>query len=61
MAWVAVDKSGLEGIYEDKPYRAHDSIWLSILNWVGLPTGSIKKLIGRKLSWDDEPVELKEE
>ena len=25
-----------------------------------LPHGSIKKLIGRKLSWEDEPVELKE-
>ena len=23
-----------------------------------LPKGSIKKLIGRELSWDDEPVEL---
>ena len=26
-----------------------------------LPKGSIKKLIGKELSWDDEPVELKEE
>lgn len=26
-----------------------------------LPKGSIKKLIGRELSWEDEPVELKEE
>lgn len=26
-----------------------------------LPIGSIKKLIGRELSWSDEPVELKEE
>ena len=26
-----------------------------------LPKGSIKKLIGRELSWNDEPVELKEE
>ena len=25
-----------------------------------LPKGSIKKLIGRELSWKDEPVELKE-
>lgn len=28
---------------------------------VSLPKGSIKKLIGRELSWNDEPVELKEE
>ena len=30
-------------------------------DWVSLPKGSIKKLIGRELSWEDEPVELKEE
>jgi hypothetical protein len=59
MAWVAKDKSGLEGIYENEPYRAHDCIWISMLDWVGIPSGSIKKLIGRELSWDDEPVELK--
>ena len=26
---------------------------------IELPKGSIKKLIGRELSWSDEPVELK--
>ncbi len=30
-------------------------------DWIALPKGSIKKLIGRELSWEDEPVELKEE
>lgn len=28
---------------------------------IDLPKGSIKKLIGRELSWSDEPVELKED
>ena len=27
--------------------------------WHNIPQGSIKKLIGRELSYDDEPVELK--
>lgn len=27
---------------------------------IEIPQGSIKKLIGRELSWNDEPVELKE-
>ena len=27
---------------------------------LNLPKGSIKRLIGRELSWEDEPVELKE-
>jgi hypothetical protein len=28
---------------------------------IELPKGTINKLIGRELSWEDEPVELKEE
>jgi len=27
---------------------------------IGLPKGSIEKLIGKQLTWEDEPVELKE-
>lgn len=30
-------------------------------NVVKLPKGTISKLIGRELRWEDEPVELKEE
>ena len=26
-----------------------------------LPKGTIKKLLGRKLTWEDEPMELKSE
>ena len=29
-------------------------------NMMTLPKGSIEKLIGRKLTWEDEPVELEE-
>ena len=28
--------------------------------WIYLPKGSIEKLIGRKLTWDDEPVKIKD-
>lgn len=28
---------------------------------IELPKGNIKKLIGRELTWDDDPVELKSE
>ena len=66
MAWVAVDKDGFEFIYEDKPerYIACWSIWRrgfseEAMNHVILPKGSIKKLIGRELTWKDEPVKLK--
>lgn len=57
MAWVAVDKIGEELISRTEPFRVEDY-------WIGdsifhLPKGSIKKLIGRDLSCDDEPVKLK--
>ena len=59
MAWVVVDKIGEELISRTEPFRVGDY-------WIGnsifhLPKGSIKKLIGRDLSRNDEPVELKEE
>ena len=73
MAWVAVDKSGVEGIFRNKPIRYIDStesFWFNDIWCEGdvyfnskiiLPKGLIKKLIGRDLTWEDEPVELKEE
>ena len=57
MAWVAVDKIGEELISRTEPFRVG-------YYWIGysifhLPKGSIKKLIGRELTSEDEPVELK--
>jgi hypothetical protein len=67
MAWVATDKHGEEYIYEYLPERFYDR-WAPqscdgfyASDYILLPKGSIKKLIGRELSWSDEPVELKEE
>lgn len=72
MAWVAVDKDGRECIYQFRPNRGDNEFRPKIRNnkfiplheysvWMSLPKGSIKKLIGRDLTWNDEPVELKEE
>lgn len=64
MAWVCVGFSGKEMVCQSKPIRWNDRYWMmnSICSdSVELPKGSIKKLIGRELSWNDEPVELKEE
>lgn len=55
-------------IFEEKPERFYAQ-WKPtfceyqdrVYDNVELPKGSIKKLIGRELSWEDEPVELKEE
>ncbi len=48
MAWLAVDEFNDEKIFQDG--------WI-----IFLPKGSILRLIGRELSWQDEPVELTEE
>ena len=69
MAWVAVNKDGSERIFLQKPKRFVHGTWVSTHNdyatrfydFVELSKGSIKKLIGKELNWDDEPVELKEE
>nr|DAH17151.1 MAG TPA: hypothetical protein [Bacteriophage sp.] len=65
MAWVAVDSDGTEWVYEGyMPHRDKGKFLASpYAGWTGasvrLPHGTIKKLIGRELSWSDEPVELK--
>lgn len=69
MAWLATDKNGEEYIYEEKPSRGYGCIWKATFydekdrnsDFIELPKGSIKKLIGRELSFSDEPVELKED
>lgn len=58
MTWLEVDKDDEECIYEKKPERngyfwdTHDD------EYVRMPEDSIKKLIGRELTWSDEPVEI---
>jgi len=61
MAWVAVDNDGSEYIYERQPIR-QVRFWMKSgdSESVELPNGIIETLIGRKLTWSDEPVELKE-
>ena len=58
--WLAVDYNGIEKAFWNKPKRCekHREWWGDVMV---LPHGSIKKLIGRELTWDNEPVELKEE
>jgi len=58
MAWVAVNKEGFELLFKKQPRKSegryevwYESVW-----------GILTKLpFGKKLTWDDEPVELKEE
>ena len=45
-----------------EPERYNDFFWVEdVGDDIYLPKGSIKKLIGRDLTWEDNPVELMEE
>ena len=74
MAWVCVGYSGEELVFVNKPHRRisknglffdendiykHEWIDDKYCGCINFPKGSIKKLIGKDLSWNDEPVELK--
>lgn len=68
MAWLAVDEDGTEWIYDQvMPYREDgEDFWRANYDKHGesysqiyLPSGTIRKLIGRELTWEDEPYELK--
>ena len=68
MAWVAVNRYGDEYIFQAFPVRLNGvcapkfcDYENRVYDYVELPKGSVKKLIGRELSWSDDPIELKEE
>ena len=55
--WLAVDYDGIEKAFWYKPNKCEKhGEWRG--DRMALPKGSIKKLIGRELSWNDGPVEL---
>lgn len=62
MAWLAVEKDGTEYIYSVKPERS-TYCWLLPIDkhiimamMIEIPKGSIKKLIGKDLDWESDPV-----
>ena len=56
MAYLCVEKDGTESICSFKPRRWRDENWTTFGKRIELPHGSIAKLIGRELAWEDEPV-----
>ena len=73
MAWVAVNKYGSEQMFRNRPMKFR-SFWVDYQELgkisevlkrdfdedcsIDMPSGTIEKIIGRKLTWDDEPVEI---
>ena len=64
MAWLAVNKDGTEWIMPEKPVRGRCGHWeyleevYNVPIEIELPKGTVYKLLGKELTWDDEPVEL---
>lgn len=66
MAWLAVDKDNTEIISSVLPLRTEYGWECCSENcggWVEdysieLPKGSIKKLIGKDITWNDEPIRI---
>lgn len=62
MPYLVVDRTGIEVIFQDKPIRYSDGTLdveiFGIQDRVYLPEGTIAKLIGRSLTWNDDPVEI---
>lgn len=56
--WAAVDEDGEEYLYMEKPYRCAYSWNVMADAYINPPKGTIKRLIGRELTWNDEPVEI---
>ena len=67
MAYLAVDKDGSEWVWNCRPLRnKYRGRWESLYSEYGeyrcvkLPNGSIEKLIGKSMTWADEPYQMEE-
>jgi hypothetical protein len=58
MPFVAVDDNGDETLFDLKPERGKNGGWIPKSGYCPLPDGSIEEIIGRKLTWDDDPVKV---
>lgn len=69
MAWLAIDKVGRETISNERPYfdgcewsedmveyRYGEEIFISVS--VSLPKGTIRKILGHELTFENSPFEI---
>jgi len=59
MAWLAVDEDKEEWIYSHIPNR-NKTVWFpqDEDNFISIPRGTIEKIIGKKMIWKDEPIQI---
>jgi hypothetical protein len=59
--FLAVDKDGTEKIFQDQPKRGKKAfVPCSVFNekYLTVPKGTMLRLIGRELTWEDEAEEV---
>ena len=74
MAWICVDCDGTElftkrkkphrscwGYWADTQIMVRDKLTDTVRFLIELPKGTIEKILKRKMTWDDEPVEVMED
>jgi len=60
--YLAVDEDRTEACFNGEPHRiTSDPIpgYWNDFDRVELPPGTIEKLTGRKITWEDDPIEYK--
>lgn len=62
-AYLAVEPNGNELIFSEPPCRIdkHSCGWFCNSNTtqcVSVPRGTIKKITGKTITWEDEPIKL---
>lgn len=61
MAWLCCDEDGTDVLFVEKPSRnIEEGAWVrgKDTRIVELRKGASKQLLGRSLTWKDEPVEI---
>lgn len=59
MAWLAIAKDGTECVTAQKPeYLISLDLWWTENDQVELPSGSIKKMLGKEITVSESPVEI---
>lgn len=58
MAWLAVTETGEEAIFRNKPIRKENLFYSYSGEKIYLPAGTIEKILGKIITWSDDPVEI---
>lgn len=59
MAWLAIAKNGTEYVFAEKPvYLVSLDYWYDEHDQIELPSGSIKKILGKEITVSESPVEI---